>query len=114
MEPGHALICGAGIAGSATAYWLNRHGWDTTVVERADRFRSGGQHIDIRGAAREVMRRMGLENAALQYGTGEKGTQFVDARGYVRVVRRQRSRRRPHRRDGDLARRTQPTAHRPS
>jgi 2-polyprenyl-6-methoxyphenol hydroxylase-like FAD-dependent oxidoreductase len=85
MEPGHALICGAGIAGPATAYWLNRHGWDTTVIERADRFRSGGQNIDIRGAAREVMRRMGLEDAALQHGTGEKGTQFVDERGHVRA-----------------------------
>lgn len=83
MEPGHALICGAGIAGPATAYWLSRHGWDTTLIERADRFPSGGQNIDIRSAAREVIRRMQLEDAALQHGTGEKGIRFVDARGHV-------------------------------
>ena len=82
MEPGHALVCGAGIAGPATAYWLNRHGWDTTVIEPADGFRSGGQNIDVRGAAREVIRRMGLEDAARQHGTGEKGTQLVDERGH--------------------------------
>jgi 2-polyprenyl-6-methoxyphenol hydroxylase-like FAD-dependent oxidoreductase len=72
---------GAGIAGPATAYWLSRHGWEITLVERAGRLRTGGQNIDIRGAARDVMRRMRLEDAALRHGTGEKGTQFVDARG---------------------------------
>jgi 2-polyprenyl-6-methoxyphenol hydroxylase-like FAD-dependent oxidoreductase len=77
MEPGHALICGAGIAGPATAYWLSRHGWDTTLIERAGQLRPDGQNIDIRGAARDVIRRMGLEDAAWQHGTGEKGTQFV-------------------------------------
>src|ERR1700744_500005 len=77
MEPGHALICGAGIAGPPTAYGLSRHGWDTTLIERAGQLRPDGQNIDIRGAARDVIRRMGLEDAALQHGTGEKGTQFV-------------------------------------
>lgn len=83
MKPGHALICGAGIAGPATAYWLSRHGWDTTLVEQAEQLRTGGQNIDVRGAARDVIRRMGLEDAALGHGTGEKGTQFVDAHGRV-------------------------------
>src|ERR1700744_79024 len=85
MEPGHALICGASIAGPATAYWLSRHGWDTTLIERAGQLRPDGQNIDIRGAARDVIRRMGLEDAAWQHGTGEKGTQFVDAQGHVRA-----------------------------
>jgi 2-polyprenyl-6-methoxyphenol hydroxylase-like FAD-dependent oxidoreductase len=54
------LISGASIAGPALAYWLDRYGFDVTVVERASAVRSGGYPIDIRGTAIEVIRRMGL------------------------------------------------------
>lgn len=72
------LVSGASIAGPALAHWLGRYGWTTTVVERADALREEGQNIDVRGAAREVLRRMGLEDAALAATTGELGTEFVD------------------------------------
>lgn len=75
------LISGAGVAGPALALHLAGRGWDVTVVERADRLRDGGQNIDIRGAAREVLRRSDLEDAVRAAGTGELGTEFVDARG---------------------------------
>jgi 2-polyprenyl-6-methoxyphenol hydroxylase-like FAD-dependent oxidoreductase len=52
-----------------------------TVVERFDGPREGGQNIDVRGAAREVLRRMALEDAVLAAGTGEQGIAFVDDRG---------------------------------
>ena len=55
-----ALISGAGITGQAAAFWLRRHGFDVTVVEKARAPRSGGYPIDIRGTALEVVRRMGL------------------------------------------------------
>ncbi|QHY97157.1 6-hydroxynicotinate 3-monooxygenase precursor [Streptomyces sp. S4.7] len=55
-----ALISGAGIAGPALAYWLNRHGFAVTVVEKAGALRDGGYPIDIRGTALEVVRRMGI------------------------------------------------------
>lgn len=48
------------------------------VVERHATFRDGGQNIDVRGAAREVVRRMGLEEAVKAAGTGEAGIRFVD------------------------------------
>ncbi|MFC8826604.1 FAD-dependent monooxygenase [Streptomyces sp. NPDC057137] len=54
------LISGAGIAGPALAYWLNRYGYEVTVVEKAATPRSGGYPIDIRGTALEVVRRMGI------------------------------------------------------
>jgi 2-polyprenyl-6-methoxyphenol hydroxylase-like FAD-dependent oxidoreductase len=76
-----ALISGASIAGPALAYWLNAHGWRTTVVERFDALRDDGQNIDVRGAGREVARRMGIEDAIRTATTGEKGTEFVDADG---------------------------------
>ena len=73
----HALISGASIAGPALAHQLNARGWRTTVLERAPRLRDEGQNIDVRGTAREVVRRMGLEDAALAAGTGEVGLRFV-------------------------------------
>lgn len=59
------LITGASIAGNTAALTLARHGVDVTVVERAAGFRDGGQNIDIRGVGRDVLRRLGLEQAAL-------------------------------------------------
>ena len=77
------LITGASIAGNTLAWWLTKYGHDVTVLERAPEFRDGGQNIDVRGAGREVIRRMGLEDAALQHGTGETGTAWVHSDGSV-------------------------------
>ena len=77
------LITGASIAGNTAAWWLGRSGFDVTVVERAPAFRDGGQNIDVRGVGRTVLRRMGLERAALDSGTGEEGTSWIDGQGRV-------------------------------
>ncbi|MEU1804173.1 FAD-dependent monooxygenase [Streptomyces sp. NPDC019937] len=57
---GKVLISGAGIAGTALAFWLNRYGYAVTMVEKARALRSGGYPIDVRGTALEVVRRMGI------------------------------------------------------
>ncbi len=75
------LVTGASIAGSTAAYWLARHGFDVTIVERSRAFRDGGQNVDVRGAGRDVLKRMGLDQAALRAGTGETGTAWVDEAG---------------------------------
>lgn len=54
------LVSGASIAGPAVAYWLQRYGFDVTVVERAGQLRGGGYPIDIRATALEVVKRMGV------------------------------------------------------
>ncbi|MET8149024.1 FAD-dependent monooxygenase [Actinoplanes sp. NPDC049668] len=54
------LISGASVAGPALAYWLHRYGMDVTVVEKAGSIRGGGYPIDIRGAAVDVVERMGV------------------------------------------------------
>ncbi|GAB3745878.1 FAD-dependent monooxygenase [Amycolatopsis oliviviridis] len=79
------LISGAGIAGPALAYWLHRHGMTATVIERAPEPRLGGQTVDLRGAGRTVIERMGLEQAARDRVTHEEGLRFVDGRNRIRA-----------------------------
>lgn len=57
----HILISGAGVAGPAVAFWLQRHGIRTTIVERAPKLRADGFEVDFRGPAHlGVLSRMGL------------------------------------------------------
>jgi len=79
--PRHILVTGASVAGNTAAWALSQAGCKVTVVERAPEFRDGGQNIDVRGVGREVLRRMGLEQAALDQGTGEEGTAWIDEAG---------------------------------
>ncbi|BBZ28139.1 FAD-binding monooxygenase [Mycolicibacterium madagascariense] len=79
--PRHAVISGAGIAGPALAHQLAARGWQTTVVERFPQRRDEGQNVDVRGSAREVVRRMGIEDDVRAANTGEIGMRFLDADG---------------------------------
>lgn len=60
MRSRTVLICGAGVAGPALAYWLTRHGFRPTLVERATGLRSSGNPVDVRGEALDIARRMGV------------------------------------------------------
>ncbi|MFL6118236.1 FAD-dependent monooxygenase [Actinophytocola sp.] len=62
MTTRSALISGASIAGPVLAFLLSAAGWDVSVVERAERLRTGGYPVDIRGSAVDVVRRMGLHD----------------------------------------------------
>lgn len=83
MSAPHAVISGASIAGLSAAWWLRHTGWDVTVVERAPAFREGGQNVDVRGVAKDVLARMGLTEAVRAANTTETGTVLVDADGAV-------------------------------
>ncbi|XXX76337.1 FAD-dependent monooxygenase [Sorangium sp. So ce134] len=85
MEHRTVLISGASIAGPALAFWLARYGFRPVVVERAGALRLGGQNIDIQGAAREVVRRMGIEGDIRAATTGEQGLRFVDDRNATKA-----------------------------
>jgi 2-polyprenyl-6-methoxyphenol hydroxylase-like FAD-dependent oxidoreductase len=55
------LISGASVAGPSLAWWLARHGFRPTVVERAPQLRGGGYAVDFRGAAHlSVLTKMGI------------------------------------------------------
>src|SRR5690349_23825910 len=75
------LISGGGIAGPAAAYWLNRAGAEVTIVERAPAPRPGGHAVDVRGAARDIVERMGIRDAIKEKQVDERGWAMVNARG---------------------------------
>ncbi|RAS65012.1 2-polyprenyl-6-methoxyphenol hydroxylase-like FAD-dependent oxidoreductase [Lentzea atacamensis] len=77
----NVLISGASIGGPALAYWLRRHGFAVTVVERARGLRPGGQAIDVRGPALEVIERMGLGDRLRSLSTNMRGMTMLDAEG---------------------------------
>jgi 2-polyprenyl-6-methoxyphenol hydroxylase-like FAD-dependent oxidoreductase len=81
MQNRNILISGAGIAGSALAYWLRRHGFHPTVVERAPAPRDSGYKIDLRGAAVDVAERMGLLAEIRRAATDMRDASFVDGAG---------------------------------
>ncbi|KQV13814.1 FAD-dependent monooxygenase [Kitasatospora sp. Root107] len=81
MPSARVLISGAGIAGTTVAYWLHRHGFEPTVVERAAEIRNGGYKVDIRGAALDVVTRMGLRETIGAHRTDVRTGSIVDAAG---------------------------------
>jgi 2-polyprenyl-6-methoxyphenol hydroxylase-like FAD-dependent oxidoreductase len=54
------LISGASIAGLSLAYWLNRYGYEVSIVEISSGLRRGGSPIDVRGDALKVAKEMGI------------------------------------------------------
>jgi 2-polyprenyl-6-methoxyphenol hydroxylase-like FAD-dependent oxidoreductase len=68
------LISGASISGPVLGYWLTRHGFDVTIVERAPQLRkTGGHAVDLFRPAMEISAKMGVlpQIEALATGTNE-------------------------------------------
>lgn len=85
MGTSDILVSGGGIAGAALAYWLRDKGFNPTVVERAPAPREGGQAVDLRGAGRTVVERMGLMERIRSVSLAQRGIAFVDEAGRVRA-----------------------------
>ena len=88
MDPSKlsVLIAGAGIAGPVAAYFLTEAGCNVTLVERAPTLRHNGQGVDIRGTAREVTRRMGVDQQIREKMTSEAGLAFVDEKNNYQAI----------------------------
>lgn len=69
MKTKSILISGASIAGPALAFWLNRYGFKTTIIERAPAIRPGGYAVDFRGAAMKALNYMGITDEIKKYET---------------------------------------------
>ena len=58
----HALIVGAGIGGLSAAWWLDKAGWNSTIIERAASIRPGGYVMSLSGLGYETLKRMDLKD----------------------------------------------------
>ncbi|MCT7369654.1 FAD-dependent monooxygenase [Mycolicibacterium llatzerense] len=79
------LISGAGIAGPALAHWLAGNGYRVVIVEAAPAIRPGGQTVDLRGAGRDVVTRMGLLTAMTERCVFQRGIAWVRSDGTRRA-----------------------------
>lgn len=75
------LISGASVAGPALAYFLQRDGYDVTVVERAPELRDSGYAVDFRGTAFDVLEEMGILGEIREHDTKMGGTVLIDEKG---------------------------------
>jgi 2-polyprenyl-6-methoxyphenol hydroxylase-like FAD-dependent oxidoreductase len=96
----NVLISGAGPAGLTAAYWLRRYGYRPTIVERAPSLVVGGYKIDVRGAALQVLKLMGVHDAVVAAHTDMQGAMLVDKEG--KVVNRMSGNDFGHRVGGDI------------
>ncbi|KAJ6015613.1 oxidoreductase protein [Penicillium herquei] len=86
MKTLKVLISGAGCAGPALAFWLARAGHRVTIVERNASLRTLGAQIDIRNQGVEIIKRMGLLEKIREKLVYEKGAQFINSAGEVKVT----------------------------
>jgi len=59
-NPKKILISGASFAGLSTAYWMNKFGYDVTIVEIAPNLKKGGTPVNILENTIDIVKRMGL------------------------------------------------------
>jgi 2-polyprenyl-6-methoxyphenol hydroxylase-like FAD-dependent oxidoreductase len=74
-------INGAGIAGTALAFWLQRGGHEVLLVEEAPQLRRGGYIIDFWGVGYDVAEKMGLIERIRERGYQVTEVRFVDEHG---------------------------------
>ncbi len=58
-----AVINGAGVAGLAAAWWLDKAGWQSVIIERAESLRDNGYMLGLSGLGYQTAARMGLLKA---------------------------------------------------
>ena len=81
------LVSGASVAGPVLAYWLSRHGFRVTVVERAATpRRTGGHAVDLFRPAVDISEKMGVLPRLEERATGSN-RMTVHQEGARRPVR---------------------------
>lgn len=60
LKEKRVLVSGASFAGLSTAYWMNKLGYNVTVVEIAKGLKKGGSPVNIEEDTVGIVRRMGL------------------------------------------------------
>lgn len=75
------LISGVGIGGPTLAFWLKAAGFQTTLVERSPKLRTGGYVIDFWGLGYDIAEHMGLLNEINRAGYHIRELRIVNAKG---------------------------------
>ncbi|WP_428327695.1 FAD-dependent monooxygenase [Mucilaginibacter sp.] len=60
IKENNVLVSGASMAGLSTALWMNKLGYNVTVVEMANEPRTAGGAVDIKGPTVDVVKQMGI------------------------------------------------------
>jgi 2-polyprenyl-6-methoxyphenol hydroxylase-like FAD-dependent oxidoreductase len=84
MRSMNVLVSGAGIAGLTLAFWLQRSGYELTVVEKSPSLRDEGYMIDFFGSGYDVSEKMGLLSDLEKIHHPISRLVFVDATGRER------------------------------
>ncbi|MBA3602858.1 MAG: tetracycline destructase [Parachlamydiaceae bacterium] len=77
------LVIGAGIAGPAVCYWLRKFGFSPILIEKSASIRKGGHALDVRGAAIDLVKRMGIYEKICNLRSQVEFGRYVDAEGKV-------------------------------
>jgi 2-polyprenyl-6-methoxyphenol hydroxylase-like FAD-dependent oxidoreductase len=77
-------INGAGIAGTALAYWLGKMGHEVLLVEQAPALRTGGYILNLWGIGYDAVEKMGLLPGLLELQYESDELRMVDRRGRTR------------------------------
>lgn len=78
------VINGAGIAGTALAYWLSKLGHRVMLVEQAPGLRDGGYVVNLWGIGYDAAERMGILPRLLELQYQPEEIRMVDRRGRTR------------------------------
>jgi len=76
-------VIGSGIAGPAVCYWLQRFGFYPVLIEKSSYIRKGGQGVDIRGAAVDIVKKMGIYEQICKMRTQLEYGRQVDVMGKI-------------------------------
>nr|AIA18371.1 FAD_TeRes [uncultured bacterium] len=74
-------MIGAGIAGTAVCYWLRRFGFYPVLIEKSACIRKGGQGLDIRGVAIDIVKKMVIYEQICKMRTQVECGRYVDVVG---------------------------------
>lgn len=84
------LISGASFAGLTLAYWMNKLGYQVTVVEIGSELKKGGTPVDIKGETVEIVKRMGIFEEIKKLRVGPEKWEFknaADQTGHSFIIR---------------------------
>jgi 2-polyprenyl-6-methoxyphenol hydroxylase-like FAD-dependent oxidoreductase len=86
-QAARVLVSGASFAGLTTAIWMQRIGYQVTIVENATGLRRGGTPIDLRSDVMAIADRMGILPAVRAKALPSRTTEFahVDGTPIVRM-----------------------------